>query len=69
MSNPGVLTQAHTSKLDRVMPPDLEEAFTRDIWWEGIGKLNPFNPAFEFRRLDRAGEPFEQVDHRGRTTA
>ena len=64
-----VLTQAHTSKLDRVMPPDLEEAFTRDIWWEGIGKLNPFNPAFEFRRLDRAGEPFEQVDHRGRTTA
>lgn len=64
-----VLTQAHTAKLDRVMPPDLEEAFTRDIWWEGIGKLNPFNPAFEFRRLDRAGEPFEQVDHRGRTTA
>lgn len=64
-----VLMQAHTAKLDRVMPPDLEEAFTRDIWWEGIGKLNPFNPAFEFRRLDRAGEPFEQVDHRGRTTA
>ena len=61
------LAQAHSVQLERVVPQDLEEAFTRDIWWEGIGKLNPFNPAFEFRRLDRAGEPFEQVDHRGRT--
>jgi DNA transposition AAA+ family ATPase len=39
----------------------LEQAFTEEIWWEGVGKLNPFNPAFEFRRLDRGGEPFQQA--------
>lgn len=38
----------------------LEEAFTERLWWEGIGALNPFNPAFEFRKLDRGGEPFQQ---------
>jgi type II secretory pathway predicted ATPase ExeA len=39
----------------------LERAFTDEVWWEGIGKLNPFNPAFELRRLDRRGEPFQVV--------
>lgn len=41
-------------------PALLERAFTDELWWEGIGKLNPFNPAFEFRRLDRGNEPFER---------
>jgi type II secretory pathway predicted ATPase ExeA len=36
----------------------LEEAFLESIWSEGIGKLNPFSSNFEFRRLDRIGEPF-----------
>ncbi|WP_241674425.1 hypothetical protein [Candidatus Methylobacter oryzae] len=27
---------------------------------EGVGKLNPFNPAFGFCRLDRGNEPFER---------
>lgn len=40
-------------------PMLLEQAFTEEIWWEGVGKLNPFNPSFEFRRLDRGNEPFE----------
>lgn len=46
----------------------LEHAFIEAIWWEGIGRLNPFNPAFEFRRLDRGGEPFQSavVGLRGR---
>ena len=40
-------------------PEILEKAFTDELWWEGIGKLNPFNPGFEFRHLDRGNEPFE----------
>lgn len=42
-----------------IVPQLLEQAFTEELWWEGVGKLNPFNPAFEFRRLDRGNEPFE----------
>ena len=37
----------------------LEKAFTEEIWWEGVGTLNAFHPQFEFRRLDRGGEPFQ----------
>ncbi|WP_292933152.1 TniB family NTP-binding protein [Noviherbaspirillum sp.] len=36
----------------------LEQAFTEVIWQEGRKMLNPFNPAFQFRRLNRIGEPF-----------
>ncbi|CAJ0691463.1 TniB family NTP-binding protein [Ralstonia holmesii] len=41
-------------------PELLEQAFTAEIWWQGVDALNPFNSAFEFRRLDRGNEPFEQ---------
>lgn len=37
----------------------LERAFTDDVWWEGVGQLNPFSSDFVFRRLDRGGEPFQ----------
>lgn len=36
----------------------LEQAFVEVIWHEGRKALNPFNTAFQFRRLDRIGEPF-----------
>jgi hypothetical protein len=36
---------------------DLAAAFT-NIWSGSVGRLNPFNEDFVFRRLDRAGEPF-----------
>lgn len=39
----------------------LEAAFTVEIWSQGIGKLNAFNPTFEFRRLDRQDEPFQMA--------
>lgn len=42
-----------------IEPTVLERAFTEELWWEGVGKLNPFNPAFEFCSLDRGNEPFE----------
>jgi len=45
-------------------PEQLARAFTEDIWWGGIGALNPFHPEFQFRRLDRGGEPFEYFDMR-----
>ncbi|MGZ5043203.1 MAG: TniB family NTP-binding protein [Methylobacter sp.] len=45
--------------IGEIGPPLLEQAFTEEIWWEGVGKLNPFHPDFEFRRLDRGNEPFE----------
>lgn len=41
----------------------LQRAFIDEIWSEGIGKLNPFHPDFEHRRLDRRGEPFQIIDH------
>jgi len=37
----------------------LEAVFTRDIWSDGVGSKNPFNPHFKFDdRLDGPGEPF-----------
>lgn len=39
----------------------LETAYTIEIWDKGIGKLNPFNPNFLFRRLDRQNEPFQMA--------
>jgi DNA polymerase III delta prime subunit len=46
--------------LDVLTVADLEAAFSAAIWPQGIGALNPFNSLFAFRRLDRAGEPFER---------
>jgi adenylate kinase family enzyme len=43
----------------------LEDVYTYEIWQEGIGPLNPFNPKFVFRRLDRGGEPFQRGDAAG----
>ena len=39
----------------------LQRAFVDEVWSEGVGKLNPFHPDFEFRRLDRRDEPFEMT--------
>ncbi len=44
----------------------LEQAFTEEIWRGGVGKLNPFNADFDFRPLDRGGEPFERAHTGGR---
>jgi adenylate kinase family enzyme len=45
---------------NEIGPQLLEQAFTEELWWEGVDNLNPFHPTFEFRRLDRANEPFER---------
>jgi Bacterial TniB protein len=42
----------------------LEAAFTEDVWQEAVGALNPFHGDFEFRRLDRAHEPFQSTHAR-----
>lgn len=52
-------------EVKEIGPQLLEQAFTEELWWEGVGKLNPFNPAFEFRRLDRGNEPFESGNFSG----
>lgn len=44
-----------------VGPAVLEEAFSTEVWWEGVEQLNPFNIKFQFRRLNRPNEPFEQA--------
>lgn len=41
---------------------DLSHAFTSAIWPAGVGPLNPFDPAFVMRSLDRMGEPFQAGD-------
>ena len=38
----------------------LEAAFTRHIWVQGCGVLNPFNPDFKWLRLDKEGMPFHK---------
>jgi Bacterial TniB protein len=53
------LKQALLNGEDRIYPETLEQAFIDEVFWEGTGRLNPFNPNFEFRRLDRANEPFQ----------
>lgn len=53
------LRSALEQDLDAIDAPMLERSFTNEIWWEGVGKLNPFNPDFDCRRLDRGGEPFQ----------
>jgi adenylate kinase family enzyme len=55
----GAIRVALDSNLNIIDSRVLEEAFTRDVWWEGIGPLNPFNPDFAFRRLTQPNEPFE----------
>lgn len=55
----GAIRVAVDGGLNKIDPGVLEEAFTRDVWWEGIGPLNPFNSSFVFRRLTRPNEPFE----------
>lgn len=45
---------------DEISTEELAYAFTSSIWAAGVGALNPFDPSFEFRALDRAGEPFQQ---------
>lgn len=52
------------TEVKEIGPQLLEQAFTEELWWEGVGKLNPFNPTFEFRRLDRGNEPFESGNFR-----
>ena len=53
------LRQALELDIDKIDAQMLQTAFVEEIWWEGVGKLNPFHPEFEFRRLDRGGEPFQ----------
>lgn len=53
------LRHALENDMETIDAAMLEKAFTDEIWWEGIGKLNAFNPLFECRRLDRGGEPFQ----------
>ncbi|WP_215779848.1 hypothetical protein [Paludibacterium sp. B53371] len=41
-----------------VEPWMLEEAFSKELWNEGVGPLNPFNKRFQWRVLNKAGELF-----------
>jgi adenylate kinase family enzyme len=52
-------SRTHCEVIDREL---LEDVFTHEIFHGGVGALNPFNRAFEFRRLDRGGEPFQRGD-------
>lgn len=57
----GALRLALEEEHDAIEPFLLEQVFTDEVWWQGVGALNPFSPTFVHRRLDRAGEPFEDV--------
>ncbi|SPD63004.1 transposase [Cupriavidus taiwanensis] len=57
----GAIRIALEQQLPHVGLETLEAAFTREVWWEGIDQLNPFNEQFQFRRLIQPNEPFEQA--------
>jgi len=59
----GAYRQALEQDIDVIDAPLLQQAFIDEVWPQGIGKLNPFHTDFEFRWLDRGGEPFEVLDH------
>jgi energy-coupling factor transporter ATP-binding protein EcfA2 len=59
----GAYRQALEQDIDVIDAPLLQQAFIDEVWPQGIGKLNPFHPDFEFRWLDRGGEPFEVLEH------
>lgn len=48
---------------------ELAHAFTATIWPNGIGALNPFHQDFEFRSLNRLGEPFQIGEMAGATSS
>lgn len=56
----GSLKIALEEKSSEITIHEFKLAFRRLIWWEADGALNPFAAEFEYRRLDRAGEPFEK---------
>ncbi|HQT29610.1 MAG TPA: TniB family NTP-binding protein [Thiobacillus sp.] len=60
----GALRHAMETDAEQIGPTQLERVFTEEIWWEGIGALNPFNTEFKFRRLDRGNEPFERGSYK-----
>lgn len=54
----GAMLRALDQNLKVIDAEILQRAFRDEIWSEAIGKLNPFDPAFDFRKLDRRDEPF-----------
>lgn len=56
----GAIRLVFEREVPEITLAELETAFTAEIWPQGVGALNPFCPDFDFRRLDRAGEPFER---------
>lgn len=56
----GAIRLVFEQELSEISLKDLEAAFSVEIWPQGVGALNPFSPDFDFRRLDRSGEPFER---------
>jgi hypothetical protein len=65
----GALRICIESGLESIDSALLESVFTRDIWPEARGKLNPFSQSFDFRRLDRRGEPFSRGEFPGRVAS
>lgn len=59
-----IAAYCHASDVEseHVSPMELAHAFTQTIWPAGVGALNPFEPKFVFRALDRMGEPFQAGD-------
>jgi DNA transposition AAA+ family ATPase len=57
----GAIRIALERELDCIDATVLQEAFIAEVWWEGVEQLNPFSEKFQFRRLIRVGEPFEQT--------
>ena len=56
----GVIRIATDRSITVIEAKTLEDAFTAEVWWEGIGPLNPFNEHFVFRPLNQVSEPFEK---------
>lgn len=57
----GAFQLSKLNQQNKISVDVLEAAFTKCIWTEGIGKLNPFNAKFCWLRLTKPGMPFYRV--------
>ncbi|MDQ0138953.1 TniB family NTP-binding protein [Cupriavidus necator] len=56
------LLLAHVSGAWTIDQSLLERAFSAEIWYQGVGELNPFSGHFCGRSLSEYGEPFYAAD-------
>jgi len=59
----GAFSVCNKSGVNTITRQTLQQAFTNNIWDDGVGKMNPFSDKFCWLRLDKPGMPFYNINH------